>query len=94
MAGRKLVLTGGGSEISSAAEIASNVFGRDVRLGRPRAVSGLPGQEAGSAFAAPVGLLIHLLDGDMRLEPEVAPEIVVSGQGYLARIGQWLRESF
>ncbi len=94
MAGQKIVLTGGGSEINGAAEIASRVFGKDARHSRPRAVSGLPGQDAGSAFAAPVGLLIHLLDGDMRLEAAPSPEIVVSGHGYLARIGQWLRESF
>jgi cell division protein FtsA len=94
MAGQKIVLTGGGSTINGAAEVASKVFGKDVRLGRPRPVSGLPGQEAGSAFAAPVGLLIHLLDGDLRLESDGAPEIAASGQGYLARIGHWLRESF
>ena len=94
MAGQKLVLTGGGSEINGAAEVASNVFGKDVRLGRQRGVSGLPGQETGSALAAPVGLLIRLLDGDMHLEADVAPEGVVSRQDYLARIGQWLRESF
>lgn len=94
MAGQKLVLTGGGSGIKGAAEVASDIFGKDVRLGRPRAIAGLPGQETGSALSAPVGLLIHLLDGDMRLEADMAPEIVVSGQSYLARIGQWLRESF
>lgn len=94
MAGQKLVLTGGGSKIDGAVEVASKVFGKDVRLGRQRDVSGLPGQETGPAFAAPVGLLIHLLDADMRLEVDVAPESVVTGRGYLARIGQWLRESF
>lgn len=94
MAGQKLVLTGGGSRINGAVEVASNVFGKDIRLGRQCDISGLPKQETGPAFAAPAGLLIHLLDGDMRLEVDIVPESVVAGQNYLARIGQWLRESF
>ncbi len=94
MTGRKIVLTGGASEMAGAAEIAGKVFGKEARLGRPRAVSGLPGQDAGAAMAAPVGLLIHLLDGDLSLEADAVPALAGAEQSYLARIGQWLRESF
>jgi cell division protein FtsA len=76
------------------AEFAGEIFGKQPRLGRPRAVSGLPGPETGPSFAAPVGLLIHLLEDDLRLETTVSPEIVGTSQSYLARVGQWLRESF
>jgi len=96
MSGQRIVLTGGASELLGAAEFAAQIFGKQPRVGRPRAVSGLPGQEARPAFAAPVGLLIHLLEDDLRLEGAgaVTPEIFATSQGYLARVGQWLRESF
>ncbi len=94
MSGQRLVLTGGASELVGAAEFAAQIFGKQPRVGRPRAISGLPGPEAGPAFSAPIGLLIHLLNDDLRLETTVRPEIITTSQGYLARVGQWLRESF
>lgn len=94
LSGQRIVLTGGASELVGTADLAAEIFGKQPRVGRPRAISGLPGAEAGPAFAAPVGLLIHLLDDDLRLESVPAPELIAAGQGYLARVGQWLRESF
>jgi len=94
MSGNRIVLTGGASELLGAADFAAQIFNKQPRLGRPRAVSGLPGQETGPAFAAPVGLLIHLLEDDLRLESVVTPEIIAASQSYLARVGQWLKESF
>jgi cell division protein FtsA len=41
-AAQTLVLTGGGSQLTGLAELASNMFGRPVRLGRPRTLNGLP----------------------------------------------------
>ena len=77
-----------------AAELAGQIFGKQARLGRPRPIPGLAAQGAEPAFAAPLGLLVHLLDDDLRLETGVAPEIIAANHGYLARVGQWLRESF
>jgi cell division protein FtsA len=94
MSGQRLVLTGGGSELVGAAELAARIFGKQPRLGRPRAVSGLPRRETGPAFAAPIGLLIHLLEDDLKLDVGLSPEIIATSHGYLARVGQWLRESF
>jgi cell division protein FtsA len=94
MSGQRLVLTGGGSELVGAAELAARIFGKQPRLGRPRAVSGLPRPETGPAFAAPIGLLIHLLEDDLKLDVGLSPEIIATSHGYLARVGQWLRESF
>ena len=94
MSGQRLVLTGGASELVGAAELAARIFGKLPRLGRPRAISGLSGPEAGPAFAAPIGLLIHLLEDDLKPDVGLAPEIIATSHGYLARVGQWLRESF
>ena len=94
MSGQRLVLTGGSSELLGAAELAAQIFGKQPRLGRPKPVAGLPRQEAGPALSAPLGLLAHLLDDDHSIGVSVTPEIIAASQGYLARVGQWLRESF
>lgn len=94
MSGQRLILTGGASELMGAVELAGQIFGKQPRLGRPRPVAGLPRPEAGPAFSAPIGVLIHLLEDDLNMDVSVAPEIIATSQGYLARVGQWLRESF
>ena len=69
------------------------VVGKQPRLGHPR-LAGLPRQVANPAFSAPLGLLVHLLEDGHGVSVGVAPEIIAASQGYLARVGQWLRESF
>ena len=95
MSGQKLVLTGGSSELIGTAELAAHIFGKQPRLGRPRPAAGLPKQDVSPAFSAPFGLLVHLLEDDHHsIGVGVTPEIIAASQGYLARVGQWLRESF
>jgi cell division protein FtsA len=94
MSGQKLVLTGGSSELIGAAELAAQIFSKQPRLGRPKPAAGLSKQDANPAFSAPLGLLVHLLEDDHSIGVGVAPEIIQASHGYLARVGQWLRESF
>ena len=61
------MLTGGGSQLTGLPELAANMFGRPVRLGRPRAMSGLPAAAGAPDFAAAIGLLLHWARGDDRL---------------------------
>ena len=94
MSGHRLVVTGGSSELIGAAELAAHIFGKQPRLGRARPVAGLSKQDVNPAFSAPLGLLVHLLEDDHSIGVSVTPEIIATSQGYLARVGQWLRESF
>jgi cell division protein FtsA len=55
--GRRVVLTGGASQLVGVRELAARVLERQVRLGRPHPVRGLPEAASGAAFAAPLGLL-------------------------------------
>ena len=55
--GRRVVLTGGASQLVGARELAARVLDRQVRLGRPHAVRGLPETASGPAFAATLGLI-------------------------------------
>jgi cell division protein FtsA len=56
-AGTRVVLTGGASQLSGAREMATRVLGRQVRIGRPAGLRGLPDSASGPAFATAAGLL-------------------------------------
>jgi cell division protein FtsA len=56
--GRQVVLTGGGAELKNVADYMQGVLGRAVRVGRPRALTGLPDAHSGPAFSTLVGLAI------------------------------------
>lgn len=93
-AGRRVVLTGGASQMTGARELAGQVLDRNIRLGFPQPVTGMPEAARGPAFAVAGGLLEYALRPD---EHTVAlPEMMAAGinGGYLARVGQWIRESF
>ncbi len=56
---QRVVLTGGSSQMPGLETLAKHVLGRDVRIGRPMRVQGLPQATTGTAFAASVGLALH-----------------------------------
>jgi cell division protein FtsA len=92
-AGRRLVVTGGASQLPGAPELAGMILDKRVRPGRPRAFTGLPEAATAPAFATVVGLLryavIHVADGaHATYHPAEEPA------GRFARLGQWLRENF
>ncbi|MGB8817095.1 MAG: cell division protein FtsA [Rhizobiaceae bacterium] len=94
--GKRVVLTGGASQLQGLPEAARRILGRSVRIGRPLGVAGLPEAAKGPAFAASAGLLIY---------PQVA-ELGQASDGFasgwrmtgtggrFARVGQWLKDSF
>jgi cell division protein FtsA len=94
--GQRVVLTGGASQLTGLAETARRMLGRNVRLGRPLGIAGLPEEARSPAYAAAVGLIVY---------PQVAriEQFRVGGRtrlsmtgtdGYIARVGRWLKESF
>lgn len=99
--GERVVLTGGGSELVGLLEVARRILGRDVRMGLPLGVAGLEPQEAGPSLAAASGLLLY--PQAARIEqfkarrpgwPALDPAQLSGNSGYLARVGQWIREGF
>ncbi len=91
-AGDKIVLTGGASQLLGAAEFAAIEFGRPVRVGKPASLPGLPLSVAGPHFATLAGLAAAVAAGDGADNAYGAR--AHSGQGYLGRVGSWLRASF
>ena len=93
--GRRVVLTGGGSQLTGMVESARRILGRNVRLGRPLGVAGLPEVGKGPAFATAAGLLIYPQVAQIEQFERMAIKPKLTGtDGYLMRVGEWLRESF
>lgn len=57
--GRRVVLTGGASQLPGVADLAQQILDKQVRLGRPQRVRGLAEATGGPAFAAAAGLLLY-----------------------------------
>jgi cell division protein FtsA len=96
LVGRRMVLTGGGSQLNGMVEAARRILARNVRLGRPMGISGMPEIARGPAFATVVGLLIYPQVAEMeQFDAGYETYFAKTGTGgYLARVGQWFKESF
>jgi cell division protein FtsA len=92
--GRRFVLTGGASELTGLPEVARRMLARNVRNGRPMGIAGLPEMAKGAAFATVGGMLIYpQICGHEYAEPRNARKLTGT-DGYLARVGGWLKSSF
>lgn len=89
-----LVLTGGGSQLTGLTELASNMFGRPARPGRPRVMTGLPPAAAAPDFSGAIGLFLHWARGDDRLGARTEQRFLRTGTGYFAKFGEWIMENF
>ncbi|MGB0681666.1 MAG: cell division protein FtsA [Magnetovibrionaceae bacterium] len=92
--GRAVVLTGGAAQLSGVRDLAADSLGRQVRIARPRPISGLPDAASSPSFSACVGLLLACQDSKL-LPPAFADGAHVQGRtGAISRFGQWLRDNF
>lgn len=92
--GRRFVLTGGGSELTGLPELARRMLARNVRLGRPMGVAGLQDAGKGPAFSAAIGMLIYPQVSKLEYMRRQRKRAMTGSNGYVARVGNWLRESF
>jgi cell division protein FtsA len=98
IAGRRVVLTGGGSQLNGAREIAARILSKQVRLGRPAKLVGLAEATAGAAFSTCAGLALWAANRPGELLEERDAEDDMPRQAYgtygLAGITRWFRENF
>ena len=95
-ANRRLVLTGGASQLNGLADLARAIVSPQARMGRPLGVEGLPESAKSPAFATSVGLMVYpqaaglehsgAKDGALRDDG--------SDDGYVSRVRRWLKQSF
>ena len=89
LAGRRVVLTGGASQLSGVPELAQTILDRQPRLGFPMRLSGLPEAAAGPSFAACAGLLNYA--GRQHADAALVSE---NAGGPFGRLAAWLRRNF
>lgn len=96
LVGRRMVLVGGGSQLTGLGEAARRILARNIRHGRPLGVVGLPETARGPAFSAAVGLLVYPQVAEMEQidDGNETPLAMTGTGGYFARVGQWFKESF
>ena len=91
----RVVLTGGACQLNGLPELATQILGRPVRIGRPLGVAGLPDEAKGPAFAVATGLLVYPQLAHLEPNETRSTRHSMTGTGgYFARVGRWLRESF
>ena len=90
----RVVLAGGASQLTGLVELAAQILGRPVRLGRPLGIGGLPEEAKGPAFAVATGLLVYPQTAHFEHFEPRRTRHAATGGGYIARVGRWLRESF
>lgn len=91
--GQRVVLTGGASQLTGLAEAARRILGRNVRVGRPLGVQGLPEAAKSPAFAAAVGLIIYPQVAQIEQFRAQRPSrnAMTGTDGYLTRVGRWFK---
>ena len=93
VAGRRVVLTGGGSQLSGVRDLAALILDKQIRMGRPTRLDGLADATQGPAFSTCAGLLAY------GVEKDVAPTAwagldAPATAGLFGRVGQWIRMNF
>lgn len=86
-AGRRAVLTGGASQLAGTRELAGRILNKQVRLGRPQTIAGLPAASTGPDYATAVGLLMAgaTMPPEI-LNPELAQAADESARSLLSRL--------
>ena len=90
--GRRVVLTGGASQIPGLKDLAQHVLDKQVRLGKPIRLTGLPDAVSGPAFATTAGLFTYIAQRSDEMPAQI---MATADQGSLYdRIRLWLKENW
>jgi len=93
VAGRRVVLTGGASQLPGVREVAGMILDKQVRQGKPQPIRGLAEASSGPAFSTCAGLLRFAVNNpSAEVDAPYRPTEMPAGR--FGRIGQWLRENF
>ncbi|MFC7049037.1 cell division protein FtsA [Emcibacter nanhaiensis] len=94
--GRRIVITGGASQMNGLEDLAKKVFAtgkfeRHIRMGRPLSVDGLADATAGPVFSTCAGLLNYAATrpDEVHFHADAQPVL-----GVFSRISRWVKENF
>ena len=94
LAGKRVVLTGGASQLLGVRDMAANILGKQVRLGRPHTLPGLAEAASGPAFSTAIGMLDYITKKPM--EEQMLDAYRRRG-GFTAgfeKVVSWFKENF
>lgn len=95
IAGRRVVLTGGSSQLQGISELAARVLDKQVRIGKPINIPGLAEATNGPAFSACAGLLLFATRKSIPVIEEVNNLTWGKYKGNnLTKLGKWLFQNF
>jgi cell division protein FtsA len=95
VAGKRVVLTGGMAQCESVRDLASKILGRQVRVGKPKALGGLPIAAQASNFSGAVGLLAYAAkEPEQLIAMNKKHDETLADGGLFGRINQWVRDTF
>ena len=88
-AGRRVVLTGGASQLVGAARLGELILERQVRTGTFGPGFRIADSRTGPAYAACAGLLVHAGNGSAA---PAMPSLAPAPTHFFARFGAWMRQ--
>jgi cell division protein FtsA len=91
--GRRVVLTGGASQLPGLRDLAVLILDKQVRIGRPNRALGLAEATSGPAFATCAGLLTCAVESNLAATRQATPR-VKHPSSFMGRLGEWVREHF
>ena len=95
MAGRRVVLTGGASQMQGVRDLAGLVLDKQVRLGRPVGLQGLPEATGGPAFSTCAGLIRYaMVHAPAPSRGKRAAGSAGEGGSGWGKLGSWLKRNF
>lgn len=90
--GRRVVLTGGTAQMPGLRELAQHVLDKQVRVGRPIRLQGLPDAVSGPAFASTAGLLSYYANRSHEMPAEIQAH--APPESLWNRVNLWLKDNW
>ena len=90
--GRRVVLTGGASQLPGLRDLAQMILDKQVRLGKPIRLTGLPDAASGAAFSTAAGLLTYMTTRQHEMPAEIMAS--VEGGNLWDRFRYWWKENW
>ena len=89
---RRVVLTGGGSQLVGSEELAAEILNKKIRLGTPDFITGLPESVSGPGFSASVGLIRFMINQKNNKLLEISSN-TEDLEGFSGFIKKWFRDN-
>lgn len=90
--GRRVVLTGGASQLPALRDLGQLVLDKQVRVGRPIRLAHLPDAVSGPAFSTTAGLLTYISERSDEMPASIMAQ--VEPGTFFERVKLWMRENW